>query len=125
MLSPFSFPNALPLSPQEPLFPTGLLTHSASFLLRIRFVYKLYLLTFVAGNAFSALTLLFGRQEGHPACKQLSGGILVWLSVFDEVHSPSLAPANPDWFYLLVPAHPGSPGPLNECICCFVGQVSA
>jgi len=29
--------------------------------------------------AFSALTLLVGRQEGHPACKKLSGGILAWL----------------------------------------------
>jgi len=27
-------------------------------------------------NAFSALTLLVGRQEGHPACKKLSGGVL-------------------------------------------------
>jgi len=27
-------------------------------------------------NAFSALTLLVGRQEGHPACKKLSGGLL-------------------------------------------------
>jgi len=25
---------------------------------------------------FSALTLLVGRQEGHPACKRLSGGLL-------------------------------------------------
>jgi len=32
-------------------------------------------------NAFSALTLLVGRQEGHPACKNLSGGVLAWLSV--------------------------------------------
>jgi len=31
--------------------------------------------------AFSALMLLVGRQEGHPACKKLSGGVLVWLSV--------------------------------------------
>jgi len=27
-------------------------------------------------TAFSALTLLVGRQEGHPACKKLSGGVL-------------------------------------------------
>ena len=27
---------------------------------------------------FSALTLLVGRQEGHPACKKLSGGVLAW-----------------------------------------------
>jgi len=26
--------------------------------------------------AFSALTLLVGRQEGHTACKKLSGGML-------------------------------------------------
>jgi len=31
--------------------------------------------------AFSALTLLVERQEGHPACKKLSGGVLAWLSV--------------------------------------------
>jgi len=31
--------------------------------------------------AFSALTLLVGWQEGHPACKKLSGGVLAWLSV--------------------------------------------
>jgi len=33
------------------------------------------------GIAFSALTLLVGRQEGHPACKKQSGGVLAWLSV--------------------------------------------
>jgi len=53
--------------------------------------------------AFSASTLLVGWQEGHPACKKLSGGMLAWLSVWDEVniciwpswchcHSLSLAP---------------------------------
>ena len=26
--------------------------------------------------AFTALTLLVGRQEGHSACKKLSGGVL-------------------------------------------------
>jgi len=36
-------------------------------------------------NAFSALTLLVGRQEGHPACKKLSGVVLAWLSVWSEV----------------------------------------
>ena len=29
--------------------------------------------------AFSALTLLIGQQEGHPACKELIGGVLAWL----------------------------------------------
>ena len=32
-------------------------------------------------HAFSALTLLVGRQEGHPACKKQSGEVLAWLSV--------------------------------------------
>jgi len=37
--------------------------------------------------AFSALTLLVGRQEQHPACKKLSGKMLtwLWLSVWNEV----------------------------------------
>jgi len=30
-----------------------------------------------ASLTFSALTLLVGRQEGHPVCKKLSGGVLV------------------------------------------------
>jgi len=36
-------------------------------------------------SAFSALTLLVGRQEGHLACKKQSGGVLAWLSVWREV----------------------------------------
>jgi len=38
-------------------------------------------------QTFSALTLLVGWQEGHPACKKLSGGVLVWLSVWSEVQN--------------------------------------
>jgi len=37
--------------------------------------------------AFSDLMLLVGRQEGHPACKKLSGGVLAWLSVWSKVHT--------------------------------------
>jgi len=29
--------------------------------------------------------LLVGRQEGHPACKKLSGEVLAWLSVWSEM----------------------------------------
>jgi len=36
-------------------------------------------------SAFSALTLLAGRQEGHPVCKKLSSGILAWLCVWVKV----------------------------------------
>ena len=38
-------------------------------------------------DPFSALTLLVGRQEGHPACKKLSGGVLAWVSVWSEVQT--------------------------------------
>jgi len=57
--------------------------------------------------AFSALTLLVGRQEGHPACKKLSAGMLAWLSGMrcrlayspaDATAAHCLAPVNPDWF---------------------------
>jgi len=36
---------------------------------------------------FISVTLLVGRQEGHPACRKLSGGVLVWLSVLSEVQT--------------------------------------
>jgi len=38
-------------------------------------------------NAFSALTLLVGRQDGYPACKKLSGEVLAWLSVWSKVQN--------------------------------------
>jgi len=47
------------------------------------FIVSYYLIVF----PFSALTLLVGRQEGHPACKKLSGGMLVWLSVWSKVQT--------------------------------------
>jgi len=37
--------------------------------------------------AFSALMLLIGRREGHPACEKLIGGVLAWLSVWSEVQT--------------------------------------
>jgi len=74
--------------------------------------------------------LLVGQQEGHPACKNLSGGVLAWLSVCSEVqtyirpswchcHSLSLASAKsrlvlPFWYRLtrVVP----DKGLLNGCV---------
>jgi len=40
-------------------------------------------------QTFIALTLLVGQQEGHPACKKQSGGVLAWLSlsVWSEVQT--------------------------------------
>jgi len=78
-------------------------------------------------DAFSALTLLVGQQEGHLACKKLSGRVLAWLSVWSEVqtciqsswchcHSLSLASVKsrlvlPFWYRLTWVV------PLNMCVC--------
>jgi len=37
--------------------------------------------------SFSALMLLVGWQEGHPACKKLNGEVLAWVSVYGEVQT--------------------------------------
>ena len=42
------------------------------------------------GMPYSALTLLVGRREGHPACKKTEwwgAGLLAWLSVWSEVQT--------------------------------------
>jgi len=36
-------------------------------------------------TAFSALTLLVGCHEEHPACKKLSDELLAWLSFWSEM----------------------------------------
>ena len=71
--------------------------------------------TFTSLMPFSALTLLVGQQEGHPACKKLGVGLLmvtIWLEHCSHNssgchHSPppsSLAPINPEmetfWYWL-------------------------
>ena len=76
--------------------------------------------------AFSALTLLVGRQEGHPACKKMSGEVLAWLSVWSEVQSLASVKSRLV-FTFLVPAHPGSPGKravkrVCVCVCVCVWQ---
>jgi len=58
--------------------------------------------------AFSALTLLVGQQEGHTACKKLSGGVLAWLSVWIEVQT--CFSKIQIGFTFLVPTHPSSAG---------------
>ena len=81
--------------------------------------------------AFSALMLLVGRQEGHPACKKLSGEVLAWLSVWIKVqtctwpswcdcHSLSLASVKsrlvlPFWYRPTRVVL--EKGPLNGCVC--------
>jgi len=47
----------------------------------------LYVVAKYSSSGYRALMLLVGRQEGHPACKNLSGGVLAWLSVWSEVQT--------------------------------------
>jgi len=50
----------------------------------------LYFLVFwfvIISFAFSALTLLVGRQEGHPVCKKTERWVLAWLSVWTDVQT--------------------------------------
>jgi len=75
-------------------------------------------------QCFESLTPLVGQQEGHPACKKLSGGMLVWLCVWVMVqiclwpswcHCHSLSRSSksrlvfPSWFYLSGAGSLGSP----------------
>jgi len=69
--------------------------------------------------AFSALTLLVGWQEGHTACKKLSGGVVIRLEQGADLHMAQLLslPLTVSCFSkiqigftFLVPAHLGSPG---------------
>ena len=53
--------------PSIPLNPSPLAPQIRLLLITVR-AYELYLLTYLQVCAFSALTLLVGRQEGHPAC---------------------------------------------------------
>jgi len=86
------------------------------------------------------LTLLVGRQEGHPACKkteQWGAGVVICLERDADLHMAQLMPLllTVSCFYkiqigftFLVPAHPGSPdeGPLNVCVCGWVsGRASS
>jgi len=80
--------------------------------------------------------LLVGRQEGHPACKKLSGGagVVICLERGADLHTAQLMPLPLTvscfskiqiGFAFLVPAHPGSPakGPLNGCVCVVLGTM--
>ena len=82
--------------------------------------------------AFSALTLLVGRQEGHPACKKTEWwgvGVVICLERGADLHMLQLMPLPLTvscfskiqiGFVFLVPAHLGGPGERavkRVCVC--------
>ena len=78
-----------------------------------------FLVLAFSAMAFSALTLLVGWQEGHPACKKLSSGVAICLERGADLHMAQLMPLLLTvscfskiqiGFTFLVMAHLGSPG---------------
>ena len=85
--------------------------------------------------AFRALTLLVGRQEGHPACKKTEwwgAGMVICLEPGADLHMAQLMPLPLTvscfskiqiGFTFLVPAHPGRPGQRavkRVCVCVYI-----
>jgi len=73
-------------------------------------------------SAFSALTLLEGRYEGHPACKKTewsgTGMVICLERGANDLHVAQLMPLppyhlllqqNPEWFIFLALAYPDCP----------------
>ena len=89
--APSARPSVAPPTRLTPLFTsadhaavTGLARrHSGAFWNSLFVIHQWGSIVF----AFSALTLLVGWQEGHPACKKLTGEVLAWLSVWSEVQT--------------------------------------
>jgi len=93
-----------------------------SVLLNICLKSTAYFLTHPVYYAFSALTLLVGRQEGHPSCKKTEWwgtGMVICLERSADLHMAQLMPLPLTvscfskiqiGFTFLVPARPGSPG---------------
>jgi len=98
------------------------------------------MLVSLSATAFSALTLLVGRQEGHPACKKLewwSVGMVICLEQGADLHMAQRMPLPltiscfskiqlvlPFWYRLtrVVPEK----RPLNGCVCvCVCVSLSA
>jgi len=90
-----------------------------------------------SSTAFSALTLLVGRQEGHPACKNFSwwgAGVVICLERRADLHMAQLMPLPLPLtvscfskiqigFTFLALAHLGSPGKRavkRVCVCVLV-----
>jgi len=88
------------------------------------FIIIIYYYYYYCGSvvSFSALTLLVGRQEGHPACKKLEwwgASMVVCLERGADLHMAQRIPLPLTvscfseiqiGFTFLVPADPGSPG---------------
>jgi len=101
--------------------------------LKYKYIFQTkYMEVILSNSAFSALMLLAGRQEGHPACKKLEWwgtGMVISLKRDADLHMAQLMPLLLTvscfskiqiGFTFLVPAHQGSPGKRavkRVCVC--------
>jgi len=124
-----TFATALcrPQAPGKAMNVTTVCIHALTFFARVAGLY----------SAFSALTLLVGRQEGHPACKKTEwwgAGVVICLERGAVLHMFQLMPLPLTvscfskiqiGFTFLVPAHTGNPGQRavkRVCVCvCVAG----
>ena len=103
-------------------------------------LFHIYFISCLLCVAFSALTLLVGRQEGHPVCKKnerCSAGVVICLERDADLHMVQLMPLPLTVscfskiqivFTFLVPAHLGSTGKRavkHVCVCLFVVRTAA
>jgi len=101
---------------------------------------QLIFVAFTSYCAFSALTLLVGRQEGHPACKKTEwwgAGVVIHPERGAEWHTAQLMPLPLTvscsskiqiGFTFLVPAYLCSPGQraikrVCVCVCIGIGHI--
>jgi len=81
----------------------------------------MFIIVIITNRAFSAVTLLVGWLEGHPACKKewWGAGVVICLEGGADLHMAQLMPLPLTvscfskiqiGFTFLVPAHPGSTG---------------
>jgi len=92
-------------------------------------------------EAFSALTLLVGQQEGHPACKKLEwwdSGMVICLGRGADLHMVQLMPLPlticcssksrlvlPSWCQLTWVVPDRIQRSVNGCCCCSSGSSSS
>ena len=100
------------------------------YFFHIAVVFSLFFCLFFYFSAFSALTLLIGQQEGHPACKKpwLGAGVAICLECSADLHMAQLMPLpltvscfskiqiGFTFWYRLTQVVPDK-GPLNVCVC--------
>ena len=117
----------------DSLMLTNVQHNTLSVVLKYSDTWRITLLQYMM-QPFSALTLLVGRQEGHPACKKTEwwgAGVVICLERGADLHMAQLMPLPltascfskiQTGFTFLVPAHIGSPGQgavkrVCACVC--------